>query len=202
MVLIWLLLQRAQSFFFVSFPKMLTFNYTACVLAPCTTENLSYYSCLVLKKIPLFFLADLFYWLTCHAFSVIYLLKDFASTTPKVARKPLQFRNDSVSGKSFLWLKFLATHHSSGFSVIDLVVSQHNSHKKYAAKRIRCFSPDDVAKASNEGRLHVGLPDHKNLLPCFSYTERKLIPSPANQGAWAEILLLMPRCEVRMQHGY
>ncbi|KAM7541329.1 hypothetical protein Aperf_G00000036225 [Anoplocephala perfoliata] len=80
-----------------------------------------------------------------------------------------------------------------GFSVIDLVKSHQNSSYLYAIKRIRCFSDADREKALNEGKIHSNIPKHENLLPCFSVTERQLIPSPSNQGAISEVILLLPR---------
>lgn len=83
--------------------------------------------------------------------------------------------------------------------MIDLVKSHQGGSESYAVKRIRCFSDNDREKALNEGKTHSNLPLNDNLLPCYSVNERQLIPSPSNQGAISEVILLLPNCKVSYQ---
>ncbi|KAA0199925.1 Serine/threonine protein kinase/TGF-beta stimulated factor [Fasciolopsis buskii] len=76
----------------------------------------------------------------------------------------------------------------SGFSTIELV-SSSQSRQLYVLKRIICHSQVDEDKALREMRLHLDMPSHPNLLPCFGGARKALSRHP--QGALSQVCMIL-----------
>ncbi|VDP93519.1 unnamed protein product [Echinostoma caproni] len=75
-----------------------------------------------------------------------------------------------------------------GFSTIELA-SPTQSRQLFVLKRIICHSKADEEKALREAHLHLNLPSHPNLLPCFGIARKALLGHP--QGALSEVYLIL-----------
>ncbi|THD25425.1 putative ark protein kinase family [Fasciola hepatica] len=75
-----------------------------------------------------------------------------------------------------------------GFSTIELVSSSHGR-LPYVLKRMICHSHIDEDKALREAQLHLNLPSHPNLLPCFGVARKPLLNHP--QGALSQVCMIL-----------